>query len=172
METRYSRAQKDEALEAFRKQLDNGSVSPGEIQQLSKRLNIPATTLYGWKTEFKKKLIRNATLHQETSKFSSKDKFQAVVDTYSMSELEVGEYLRKHGIASQELAFWKKSMENSFNSTSKLDPGISKELAKQNAAVKKLEKELRYKEKALAEMAALAVLQKKAQAIWGEKEVD
>jgi hypothetical protein len=33
-----------------------------------------------------------------------------------------------------------------------------------------LEKELRRKEKALAEVAALLVLKKKAQAIWGEDE--
>jgi hypothetical protein len=54
METHYSRAQKDEALEAFRKQIENGSVMPGEIQELSKRLNIPVTTLFGWKVDFKK----------------------------------------------------------------------------------------------------------------------
>jgi hypothetical protein len=29
METHYSRAQKDEALEAFRKQIENGAVRPG-----------------------------------------------------------------------------------------------------------------------------------------------
>ncbi len=36
--------------------------------------------------------------------------------------------------------------------------------------IKELEKDLRYKEKALAETAALLVLRKKAQAIWGEAE--
>ena len=90
METRYSRAQKDEALEAFRKQIENGSVMSGEIQELSRRLNIPATTLYGWKVDFKKKLVREGSLQVETSKFSSNDKFQAVLDTSSMSELELG----------------------------------------------------------------------------------
>jgi len=29
MDSRYSRAQKDEALEAFRKQIENGAVMPG-----------------------------------------------------------------------------------------------------------------------------------------------
>jgi hypothetical protein len=36
--------------------------------------------------------------------------------------------------------------------------------------IKELEKDLRYKEKALAETAALLVLRKKAQAIWGKAE--
>ncbi len=139
----------------------------GEIQELSRRLNIPTTTLYGWKVDFKKKLLREGSLQVETSKFSSNDKFQAVLDTSSMSELEVGEYLRQHGILKEELALWKKSMINAFNKSPVVDPGVSKELAKQNTTVKRLEKELRYKEKALAETAALLVLQKKVQAIWG-----
>ena len=75
-----------------------------------------------------------------------------------MSELEVGEYLRQHGILKEELALWKKSMINAFNKSPVVDPGVSKELAKQNTTVKRLEKELRYKEKALAETAALLVL--------------
>jgi transposase len=37
---------------------------------------------------------------------------------------------------------------------------------------RQLEKELRRKEKALAEAAALLILQKKAQAIWGDGEDD
>ena len=168
METRYSRAQKDEALEAFRKQLANGSVVSGEMQELSKRLNIPATTLYGWKVDFKKKLINDGNFNPETSKFTAKDKFQAIVDTNSMSELEIGEYLRQHGILKEELNSWKISIENAFNKVSNIDPRVSKELATVKANEKRLEKELRYKEKALAEAAALLILEKKAQAIWGE----
>jgi hypothetical protein len=49
------------------------------------------------------------------------------------------------------------------------------ESAKLNAEkqrTRKLEKELKRKEKALAEAAALLVLRKKADAIWGDKEED
>jgi hypothetical protein len=38
--------------------------------------------------------------------------------------------------------------------------------------IQQLEKELQRKEKALAEAAALLILRKKAQAIWGDKEDD
>ena len=55
--------------------------------------------------------------------------------------------------------------------------GVAKEAAKLNRdlkdtqkEVKKLEKELQRKEKALAEAAALLVLSKKANAIWGDPE--
>jgi len=47
-----------------------------------------------------------------------------------------------------------------------------RELQQERKKTRKLEKELRRKEKALAEAAALLVLQKKAQAIWGDGEDD
>ena len=47
---------------------------------------------------------------------------------------------------------------------------LSKELKESEKERKKLEKELARKEKALAETAALLVLRKKADAIWGDPE--
>ena len=161
METRYSRAQKDEALEALRKQLENGVVLYGEMQELSKRLNIPSHTLHAWKTSLKRKLVNSGEIQPEASGFSSKDKFQAVLDTYSMSELELGEYLRKHGILKEELVAWKMAMEDGFNKSTKTDAEFRRELANEKASVKRLEKELKRKTEALAETAALLVLQKK-----------
>ena len=46
------------------------------------------------------------------------------------------------------------------------------EVSQVNKDHKKLEQELRRKDKALAEAAALLVLRKKVQAIWGENEDD
>ena len=47
---------------------------------------------------------------------------------------------------------------------------LNKELKESEKELKKLEKELARKEKALAETAALLVLRKKANAIWGDPE--
>ena len=47
---------------------------------------------------------------------------------------------------------------------------LNKELKESEKERKKLEKELARKEKALAETAALLVLRKKANAIWGDPE--
>ena len=47
-----------------------------------------------------------------------------------------------------------------------------RELQKDKRQVRKLEKELKRKDRALAEAAALLLLQKKAQAIWGDAEDD
>ena len=49
---------------------------------------------------------------------------------------------------------------------------LTVEQKKDKQTIKKLEHELRRKDKALAETAALLVLTKKAREIWGEPEVD
>jgi transposase len=51
-------------------------------------------------------------------------------------------------------------------------PRKSKTASEDAKRIKKLERELRRKEKALAEAAALLVLQKKVQAIWGDEDDD
>ena len=126
MEARYSRAQKEEASEAFRKQLENGDLLPGEMQALSRKLNISVTTLYGWKVELKKKLVGQGELANASSNLSSSDKFQVVSDVGTMSELEIGEYLRKRGISKEELVSWEKTVETSFDRTKKHDTELAK----------------------------------------------
>jgi transposase-like protein len=81
----------------------------------------------------------------------------------------VAKVSREEGIPQQTLTRWKNE--------AKANGGVAKEAAKLNRdlkdskkEVKKLEKELQRKEKALAEAAALLVLSKKANAIWGDPE--
>ena len=52
------------------------------------------------------------------------------------------------------------------------EKAFSIEAKKDKKQINQLEKELRRKDKALAETAALLVLRKKANAIWGEDEDD
>jgi septal ring factor EnvC (AmiA/AmiB activator) len=68
-------------------------------------------------------------------------------------------------------------MKKIFDACMNANGGVAKEAAQLNRdlkssqkEVKKLEKELQRKEKALAEAAALLVLSKKANAIWGDPE--
>jgi len=66
---------------------------------------------------------------------------------------------------------WRKILESSF-SPSKPSKELETELIAERKKIKQLEKELRYKEKALAETAALLILKKKADAIWGDHAED
>ncbi len=136
------------------------------ITSLSNELEIPRTTIYQWKKKKNKNFINN----KPSNKWSSQDKFQAVLETSSFTELELAQYCRRKGIHVEEIKTWQKQCLKA-NSSILEDPGeLKKYLKKERDKNKKLEKELRRKEKALAETAALLVLRKKANAIWGDPE--
>ncbi|QTL97810.1 transposase [Iocasia frigidifontis] len=138
-----------------------------KVPDLAKELNIPVNTLYTWRA---KVLKESSPTSKKSRKWTSKDKFQAVLETASLSELETSKYCREKGIHVEELKNWVKQCQNA-NDTSFEDPKELKDsLKNKQHKIKKLQKELRHKEKALAETAALLVLRKKADAIWGDHE--
>jgi transposase-like protein len=82
--------------------------------------------------------------------------------------LELGEYCRRKGLYPEQIAGWKKSfIQGSRPDASKV---ARAELQQQAKTIKKLQSELNRKDKALAEAAALLVLGKKVQALWGKNE--
>jgi hypothetical protein len=82
-----------------------------------------------------------------------------------LEEEERGKYLREEGLHEVHIERWKQQIIEGLTAAkqTKKDP-------RDRRRIKELEKELRRKEKALAETAALLVLKKKAQAIWGDRE--
>ncbi len=95
--------------------------------------------------------------------WTAEDKLNAVLEYEKLDEEQRGKYLREKGIHSVHIEGWKRQiLEGLKGSCSKKDPRDSK--------IRELERELRRKDKALAETAALLVLKKKAQAIWGDRE--
>ena len=75
-----------------------------------------------------------------------------------MSELELGEYLRKHGILKEDLTNWRVTCEAANDKAAAAAIQYRCELATERAKSKDLERELRRKEIALAVTAALLVL--------------
>ena len=89
-----------------------------------------------------------------------------------MNEAELAEYCRSKGLYVDQIAAWKQVCIQA-NSTDKEQAKQSKTSSlKDKREIQSLKKQLRRKEKALAETAALLVLRKKANAIWGEDEDD
>lgn len=136
------------------------------VASISKELGIPKTTIYAWTKKDKK----SSNKHKSINKWTSQDKFQAVLETSTLTERELAEYCRRKGIYTNDIKSWKEQCikANKFNLE---DPTkLKKDLKEEKDKIKELKKELRRKEKALAETAALLVLRKKANAIWGEVE--
>jgi len=140
-----------------------------KVPALAKELNIPKTTLYTWRS---KALKGSSNLSKQANKWNSKDKFQAVLETASLSELETSKYCREKGVHLQELKRWVKQCQNANNVKLEDPKELKDTLNNEKQKTKDLKKELRHKEKALAETAALLVLRKKANAIWGDQKED
>jgi hypothetical protein len=83
-----------------------------------------------------------------------------------LSNDELGELLRREGLHEADLAEWRRATLAALGSVEKTPSGS------QARRVRELEKELRRKDRALAETAALLVLQKKAQELWGDEDDD
>ncbi len=102
--------------------------------------------------------------------WNSKDKFLAVLETSSLPEIEISKYCRKKGIYPEQIQDWKSACEKANDWEKHSSKQLQKSIKQEQKKIKYLTSELTRKEKALAEMAALLVLRKKAQAIWGKEE--
>jgi hypothetical protein len=99
---------------------------------------------------------------------SSEEKFNVVLETASLNEVDLGEYCRRKGLFPQQISAWREICKQAY---APLAPQADREkLRNQAKEIKWLEAELRRKEKALAEAATLLVLQKKVRTLWEEPE--
>jgi transposase-like protein len=99
--------------------------------------------------------------------WSPEEKFNLVLEASSIPEGELGAFLRRKGVHEAQLAEWRQMMLSALK-TAKAQPSAQK--TSESRRIRQLESELNRKEKALAETAALLVLQKKVQILWGDEE--
>ncbi len=99
--------------------------------------------------------------------WTAAEKLRAVSETAGLGDEVLGEYLRRHGLHAETLEQWR------ADATAALErPTARRRPSAEAKRIKELERELRKKEKALAETAALLVLRKKANALWGDGDDD
>ena len=140
------------------------------ISVLSKESGIPYGTLHTWRIKARQGGVAVPGNNKHAEEWSSEDKFAVVLETSALNEAELAEYCRKKGLYTDQISSWRRKC---IQANAKPIRRKSKvEDLKDKKHIKKLEKELNRKEKALAETAALLVLRKKANAIWGEDEDD
>lgn len=104
--------------------------------------------------------------------WSSADKFGVVLETAPMNETELAEYCRGKGLFVEQVATWRKACAEANVPQAPLSRQEREQTTRDRKRIKELERDLLRKEKALAEAAALIILRKKAQAIWGPREDD
>ena len=141
------------------------------IPDIAKEESISEATLYAWRGEARDKgrLLPDGDSTPEG--WSSRDKFAAVLETATLSEIEIGEYCRKRGLYLEQIQAWRQACEQANDWRQGEKQRQQEAQRADRKRLRELEKELERKDKALAETAALLVLRKKAQAIWGEEAI-
>ena len=133
------------------------------IPELAKTEGIPAWTLYEWRRRAQLNGQFPSASASNPEQWPLQKKFRVVLEVASMSEAEVAEYCRKQGLYPEQMQAWEGECEQVFADEPRRWKDSCLESRKQQ---RKLERALLRKDKALAEAAALLILQKKVQAIW------
>lgn len=142
--------------------------NPVSVLELSRETGVTTNTLYTWRKQFRAKGVVVPGKSGKPDEWSSEDKFAVVVETASMNESELSEYCRRTGLYPEQIAVWRRACLHANEAMDTLSRTANRRHRKDRKKVKLLERELRRKEKALAEAAALLVLKKKAEAYWGD----
>ena len=152
--------------EKFKSKMVRKMASPGgpSANALSQDTGVHQSTLSRWlrqagRVEGMKKRS------QPSRSWSAAQKLEAVLEAASLSEEDLGPFLRRKGLYRKDLEQWRGEMLKGLEQPKPRRRTSSK--TPEGRRIRELEKELRRKDAALAETAALLVLKKKAQAIWG-----
>ncbi len=139
------------------------------ISVVSKDMGMDEQTIKNWLKEEKDINIDSDSSIKSPSSFSSKEKYLLLMESRGISEEDFGEFLRTRGIHSEHLTLWEQEIREMVSKKETKEEKKVKELLKK---VRKLEKELLRKNKALAEAAALLILKKKLDLLTAEEEED
>lgn len=140
------------------------------VSKLVRETGISETTLYKWKNAAKDQGTAGHKSPSSTEKWNTHEKFAVVIETASLSEIELAEYCRTKGLFVEQVEAWRDACMQANGGVAAHANKLQKELRTMEQENKALSRELKRKEAALAETAALLVLRKKAQAIWGDQE--
>jgi transposase-like protein len=154
--------------EDFKKTAVAKMATPGgrSATSLSQELGVSQSSLSRWLRESATVGGNGAgAMRGRAEEWTAEQKVEAVLGFEKLSEEQRGVFLREKGLHEATLVRWKAEMIQAM----KLKPFVGGKKDPQQKRIAALEKELRRKEAALAEAAALLVLKKKADTIWGEE---
>ena len=142
------------------------------VSALAREHGISEQTLYTWRRTLKAQGLPVPGNGKNAEEWSSKDKFGVVLETAQLNEAELAEYCRRRGLFVEQIAAWREACQEANAHAADRHRQQQEQSKSDRNEIKQLKKDLQRKEKALAEAAALIILRKKAQAIWGESEDD
>ena len=171
MRARFTQSFKIQAVEKALERANDVSV-----KDIADELGVGHSTLSKWIALAKKQKLEpiqdnevaGMTKEKRPQDWSAEEKLNMVITCASLDEEKVSELCREQGVFPHHIKQWKQEFVSGQSVSQKVNLRTdNKNLRQQN---KTLQKELNRKDKALAETAALLVLQKKVNEIWGNDE--
>jgi len=146
------------------------------IEDIAKSLGIGFSTLQKWIRLSKDQnlelplpeQLRAMKTEKRPQDWSLEERLSMVISCDSLSDEDVSRLCREQGLYSHQVQQWKADFTN--NKTGGSSPKKQADVKALKNENRVLKKDLHRKNKALAETAALLVLQKKVNAIWGDDE--
>ena len=164
--------------EEFKESIMQKMMPPNNVpvSKLVRDTGISDVTLYNWRKNAISKGVPVPGDGKNPYQWTAENKFAVIIETAALNEVEIAEYCRKKGLFTEQIQQWKEAIISTATdrpeNLTKQRKAMSEAQKKDKKTIKKLERELHRKDKALAEAAALRVLTKKAQEIWGVVEDD
>ncbi len=171
MNKKFSESFKMQAVQKALSRADGTS-----SREIAKSLGVGYSTLQKWVREVKDGLLVSVqredndlmTKERRPQDWSLQERLDIVISCGGLNESSISELCRRKGIYPHHIQQWKLDFASGNNTGDNTkNQAETKNLKNENKALKK---ELNRKEKALAETAALLVLQKKVNVMWGEEE--
>ena len=101
--------------------------------------------------------------------WTAEEKWALVIEVATVPQAELGAFLRRKGVHEAQLNEWRTAAMAGLQRPSRRERKVAN---LEKLKIRKLERELQRKDKALAEAAALLVLKKKVHEIWGDEDDD
>jgi transposase-like protein len=169
MRARYNQSFKEQAVEKALNRT-NGTT----LAEITASLGIGESTLHKWIVKFRKQKSGSVTARDIRSTggvrkekrpqdWAPEERLEMVIACGSLDEAAMNALCRERGLYAHHVRQWKQDFISGLSTERTDTRGLKGE-------VRDLKKELNRKDKALAETAALLVLQKKVSAIWGTDE--
>jgi len=142
--------------------------SSRSIRAVAKEAGVSDQTLRNWLSKAKEGTLGNNETVGSAGR-SPREKLNLVIEARAIPENNKGQWLREKGLHTEHITQYEQELRDMVENKNHDEKQEKKKLLQEN---KRLRKELAKKEKALAEMAALYTLKKKAEALWGDEEDD
>lgn len=136
------------------------------VAELSRETGITETTLYTWRNAARKGgAVMPGGGRNKAEEWDSASKFAVVLESASLNAVELADYCRGKGLFVEQVQAWRTACEQANAAREVQTAEHARSLKAERRRIQELEQELRRKEKALAEAAALLLLAKKYRAL-------